>query len=135
MAVIGRMKEIHKKIFMAGSILLFIVVVYYLTNSTDEGYQAYDVNTNVSDLRYLSSLGLTTSNDSYRNALTAYRENMGREFDPNDPTPTEPIGRRTNTLLPISLSINYVFNTRKRNPTTIVISTVKGQDDHQSRRI
>jgi hypothetical protein len=97
MAVIGRMKEIHKKIFMAGSILLFIVVVYYLTNSTDEGYQAYDVNTNVSDLRYLSSLGLTTSNDSYRNALTAYRENMGREFDPNDPTPTEPIGRRTNS--------------------------------------
>ena len=41
MAVIGRMKEINKKILMAGSVFLSIGVLYYLTISTNEGFQMY----------------------------------------------------------------------------------------------
>jgi hypothetical protein len=93
MAFIARIKGVHKKILMAAFVLLIIGTLYYLSISTNENFQEYNVYQNVSDILYLARLGLNeTNNDSAKNALDLYRQNMGRDFDPTDPYPTARTG-------------------------------------------
>ena len=93
MAFIGRIKGVHKKILIAAFVLLIIGTLYYLTNSTNENFQEYNVYQNVSDILYLARFGFNAeNNESAKHALDLYRENMGREFDPTDPYPTARTG-------------------------------------------
>ena len=82
MAVIGK-----KGIVYFFLILVFLILLY-LMKKTNEGFQVYDVDKNISDIKYFMSLGLNpNSNTSYKNALDLYKTNMGKDFDVNDTNP------------------------------------------------
>jgi len=83
MVVTGRM---NIQIILIILLLLAAITLYYLSSSTYERFQIYDLNKNITDLNYYISLGLQPEyNDSYRDALAEYKANNGVDYDPTNP--------------------------------------------------
>ena len=55
-----------------------------LSASPEPSPQPYDINKNLSDLKYFTSLGLNPEyNESFKNALNEYKLNNGVDYNPN----------------------------------------------------
>ena len=74
-------------------LVLILVLLTFLLSNTSEGFQAYDRDANLEDLRYLMGLGLRPEyNDSYRDQLALYAANHnGADFR----TSADALGYRT----------------------------------------
>ena len=72
-------------------IIAVIVPVYLIVSyvKNKEGFQSYDVNKNISDIKYYISLKLNpATNNSYKKALEDYKTNMNKDYNPADQNPT-----------------------------------------------